>query len=92
MVRCRAPQGKLGGSGICQFDHSQVLSLLRRWPSMQERVSDKDKDQDMAMQEMREKVLSTDWDHIRLEEDSPVRMDRVPHPPVRIPFSEHVGI
>lgn len=59
---------------------------------MQERISGKDKDQDMAMQEMRKEVLSTDRDHIRLEEDSSVGMDRVPHPPVRIPFSEHVGI
>ena len=43
------------------------------------------------MQVVRKALRPPDGDRLRLEEDTDLRADRVPPPPVRVPFPPDVG-
>ena len=57
----------------------------------QRRVPEEDRGSRLPVRIVRKEVRPADRDHIRFQEDTDIRMDRIPHPPIRAPFGQNVG-
>ena len=75
----------------------RLRTLYARWlvriaaPALRERREKGGRELDIRLQVVRAGVWTADWNGLRLEESTVVRMDRIPIPPIRVPFRHFFG-
>lgn len=91
VVRRQAPRSFEGGNRVDQLRHAGSVPVLRVPAPFQRRISKDDGDPRLQMPGVRKEVRAIDRHRVRFEEDSHIRVGRVPRPPIRVPFRRHVG-
>ena len=92
MVRRKAQEGVAGGGRFRQLAAGQNVPALRVRGAEEGRVREEDRAADPRVRVVRPEVQPPGRDDLRFQEDTVLRMGRVPRRPLPVPFRRDVGV